>query len=187
MESRDLDDFIPRKTGYHRLGRLKLNRKLIEMAMANTLSNKEASRFLGVAYHTYKKYASKFVDEETGQTLFEKHYNEYGSNRYIPNYKHRNSPVKVEDVLSGENKTYSRKKLIQRLISESYLEGCCSACGFDEKRVDTGEVPLILEFKDENWNNLNLSNLYLLCHNCHQLYLPELRTSTEFKKHGLLE
>ena len=45
----------------------------IELAMQNTKSNKEAARFLGVSYNTYKKYAKMYKDDDTQKSLFEKH------------------------------------------------------------------------------------------------------------------
>lgn len=51
--------------------KLDLTEEQIREAMAISNSNKEASEFLHVNYATYKKYASSYIDEETGMTLYE--------------------------------------------------------------------------------------------------------------------
>ena len=45
----------------------------------------------------------------------------------------------------------------------------CMKCGWNEKNPVTGKVPIELEHKDGDSTNNNLSNLELLCPNCHSL------------------
>ena len=39
----------------------------------------------------------------------------------------------------------------------------CSCCGFEEKRVTDGKVPLVLDFIDGNRKNHKYENLRMLC------------------------
>ena len=55
-----------------------LSKEQILAAMDKTLSNRAASRYLNVSYQHYKKWAKIYTDEETGQSLFEKHKNQQG-------------------------------------------------------------------------------------------------------------
>lgn len=45
----------------------------------------------------------------------------------------------------------------------------CMKCGWDEVNPTTGLIPIQLEHKDGNSENHYLSNLELLCPNCHSL------------------
>lgn len=72
--------------------------------------------------------------------------------------------VPTERYLNNEIQITSHK-LRLRLLEEKYFEKKCNCCGLQlwlEK-----EIPLELHHKDGNKNNNNLSNLELLCPNCH--------------------
>jgi len=56
-----------------------------------------------------------------------------------------------------------KKYLIQKFGNK------CMKCGWNEVNPVTGLVPIQLEHKDGNSENHNLSNLELLCPNCHSL------------------
>ena len=43
----------------------------------------------------------------------------------------------------------------------------CNNCGFEEKRLTDGKVPLVLDFKDGNRKNHKYDNLQMLCFNVH--------------------
>ena len=42
----------------------------------------------------------------------------------------------------------------------------CNCCGFEEKRLTDGKVPLVLDFKDGDRKNHKYDNLRMLCFNC---------------------
>lgn len=71
----------------------------------------------------------------------------------------------LEDILNGKYPQYQTFKLKNRLIAEGYKENKCEICGISE----WNEKPLNMELhhKDGNKNNHLLSNLMLLCPNCH--------------------
>ena len=64
---------------------------------------------------------------------------------------------------------YSVHQLKNRLLNNSDkvdFKPCCHNCGYDEKRITDGKVPLILDHIDDNWKNHILKNLRFLCYNC---------------------
>lgn len=130
----------------------------IEEAQRNTNSNASAAKWLGVSYHTYKKYATFYG-------LFDSHLNQSGVGVDKGFSKNpRNTPLR--DILAGKHPNYSMAKLKNRLIARKKLVEQCSCCGFNERRITDGRVPLILTFKDSDTTNFNLANLELLCYNC---------------------
>lgn len=72
----------------------------------------------------------------------------------------------LSDYLSNKH-SISSHKLRKRLISENMFEQKCSSCGLTTW-LDNN-IPLELEHKDGNHKNNELSNLCLLCPNCHAL------------------
>jgi hypothetical protein len=72
----------------------------------------------------------------------------------------------LEDYLSNKQPIQSFK-LKQRLIKEGVFQAVCSSCNLTHwKEFD---IPLELDHIDGNHENNNLSNLRLLCPNCHAL------------------
>ena len=60
------------------MNKIILTKDEVLRAQKHTLSNKAAARYLGISYNVYKRYASVFVDHESGKTLFDKHLNRQG-------------------------------------------------------------------------------------------------------------
>lgn len=139
-------------------------------AMDNTKSNRGAARFLRCSFVHYKKYARTYVNEE-GITLWEVHKNPAGIGipKYLPN-KGKQAPLKelIEGKISVAS--FEPAKIKQRLIFEGYLKEECNRCGFHEERVTDHKIPLILQFKDKNKVNYELTNIELMCYNCSFLY-----------------
>ena len=136
----------------------------VELAISKTQSAKAASRFLGVSYNTFKKYAIMYTNEN-GETLFDVCKNPTGKGiKHIVDYDKKYS---LDDILIGMYPQYPDWRLKDRLIRMGYIEECCHNCGYSEKRLTDNKSPLILEYKDENIGNRKLENLYLLCYNCH--------------------
>lgn len=140
-------------------------------AMENTRSNRGAARFLRCSFVHYKKYARTYVDEASGITLFELHKNQAGVGipKFLPN-KGKKAPLK--DLIAGllPITSFEPAKIKQRLIFEGYLKEECSRCGFHEERITDNKIPLVLQFKDRNKVNYELSNIELMCYNCSFLY-----------------
>ena len=83
----------------------------------------------------------------------------------------------IEEYTSNKVPMQSDKLKI-RLLNEGYLEPKCDICG--QSRWLDGEIPLQLDHKDGHKDNNSLSNLRLLCPNCHAL-TPQYRLKDEFK------
>lgn len=123
-------------------------KRLIKNAIENTQSMHGAARSLGINYKTLRKYAKEF-------------------NLFNPNQSGKGmikSKIKTEDILN--NKLYIRSDALKkRLLKEGYFEYKCIICNITEWM---GE-PIILELDhiDGKNKNNNLTNLRLLCPNCH--------------------
>lgn len=152
-----------------------LLKKEIEDAQSKTKSGAEASRYLGVSYNTYTKYAKLYG-------IHEKHLNQSGIG--IPKFRIHDATYPLKDILDGKHPTYGIKKLKKRLIKAGYFEEKCQLCGFDEKRVTDFKSPLMLTFVDGNSANHKLENMKLLCYNCCFLTVGELNNinSNRFNK-----
>lgn len=157
----------------------------IERAMRMTKSNRAASRYLHVSYIHYKKWAQNFRvndNDPNSPTLFDAHKNQSGKG--IPKcLTNKGKEPALIDVIEGRISidSYTPEKLKNRLIQESYLQECCSKCGFQERRVVDYKVPLILNFKDGNKKNWSLNNLELMCYNHYFLYIGNIFTDKQIQ------
>lgn len=157
---------------------LNLTEREIRYAMANSRSNKEASRFIGCHYDTYKTYAKRYIDEETGKSLYELHKNESGKG--VP--KHNGTSFFKKDIfeiLNGDHPKYNRSVLARRLIDECIFAEECAVCGFNERRITDYKVPLILIWKDGDLSNHKKDNLEFICYNCYFLTYDNVFHKTE--------
>jgi 5-methylcytosine-specific restriction endonuclease McrA len=154
----------------------------IRQAMKYTKSNRAACRYLNVSFPTYKLYASMYLDQETGKTLFELHLNPKGKG--IPKWRaEQGDRTKLQDLLKRgmSLESYSLDKLKTRLLYENLLPSECGKCNFHEARVLDYKIPLILNFKDNNKSNWLLENLEFLCYNCYFLYVGDVFTQKQIK------
>lgn len=76
-----------------------------------------------------------------------------------------NKKIELQDILNGEHPTYQTLKLKNRLLKEKILEDICSICGIDEWQGK--QISLQLDHIDGDNHNHRLSNLRLVCPNCH--------------------
>lgn len=140
-------------------------------AMQNTRSNRGAARFLRCSLVHYKKFARTYIDTETGKSLYEVHKNQNGTG--IPKMlSNRGKEPSLKALIEGQLAidSFEPVKIKQRLIFEGYLKEECYRCHFHEERLVDRKIPLIMNFKDSNKKNYEISNLELLCYNCSFLY-----------------
>tara|TARA_R100001443_G_scaffold6485_1_gene15339 strand:- start:6164 stop:6808 length:645 start_codon:yes stop_codon:yes gene_type:complete len=160
-----------------------ISKEMCLAAMNKTKSVKAAARYLNCSYHHLKRYMKLYTDEETGKTLFELHKNQQGKG--IPKFlsSKGKEPVLL-DIIEGrvDVSSFTPEKIKYRLITEGYLEECCSECGFEERRVTDYKVPLILNFKDKNKKNYNKNNIHFLCYNCYFLYIDNVFTEKDIEQ-----
>lgn len=89
----------------------------------------------------------------------------------------------INDYLSN-NKFITSDRLKKRLINEGFFDPKCQNCNLNEWMGQ--QIPLELHHKDENHSNNNLSNLELLCPNCHSLIHKNINTKIkEDKKNNI--
>jgi len=152
-----------------------LPKERILEAMEHTRSNKAASRYLGVSYYTYKKYAKLYVDKETGMTLHNLHKN-YGGKGVKKFFKKYHKIPDMIDIIEGRYNpaNFDRKYIKLKLLQENYLKNECYSCGFNDRRVLDHKIPLLLHFKNENKHNYRLENMELLCYNCYFLNVGDI-------------
>lgn len=160
---------IKRLNRYKRLvlfKRRKLTRDDILLAMQYSRSNMAAARYLGVHYTTYYKYAKSFMTDDGTMTLFDKHLNPGGKGLIKYHYK-ADKAVNIQEILNGQHPGYNPVNLKNRLIQDGILPEECAKCGYKERRIFDGKIPLILNFLDNDIANFKLANLELLCYNCY--------------------
>jgi len=149
---------MPKKVGANNNSRfIPISKADIEYAQANTKSNMEAARFLGVGYERYRRYAKIY-------NLFDQHLNQKGIGT-SKGYASKPSTVKLKDVFANKHPDYSLIRLKHRMIARNLVVEECALCGFKEKRITDSKTPLILTFKN-GMKDFTQDNLELLCYNC---------------------
>lgn len=160
-----------------------LSKDAILGAMSRTMSNRAAAKFLNVSLIHYRKYASTYVDEATGKTLYELHKNEAGKGipKFLPDKSFTDSSYTVDDLLNGTvtGHSFKAEKIKRVLISSGRLEEVCAKCGFHDHRVLDFKVPLLLSFKDGDKKNFKRENIELLCYNCYFLNVGDVFTDKQ--------
>jgi hypothetical protein len=71
-------------------------------------------------------------------------------------------------ILQGGINGHVPGQFLARVLRDIYGERC-ARCGWAQRHVKTGKVPVEVEHVDGNWENNRLDNLTLLCPNCHAL------------------
>ena len=158
--------YVHFKTAYN------ITEQEIRYAMANSISNSGAARFLGISRQTYSNYAKLYIDEETGKDLWELHKNpaNIGSTSDLKKKNHsKYFAERFEKFITGELPRpmyFDRRDFLKKLLKHAVVPEKCFQCGFDEKRITDDMLPVVLDFKDDDDTNLKLENLQLLCFNC---------------------
>ena len=153
---------------YHGKKSLEITEKEIRYAMGQSNSNLSAAAFLHISIGTWKKYASRCIDEETGKSLYELHKT---TKRHRPTSEYRlkqknQTYLDFLDVLDGKSNAIRGSRIKDKLINYGILENSCKQCGFSEIRID-GKAPILLLHKDGNNENCRLENLEFICYNCY--------------------
>lgn len=163
----------------------------LRYAMSNTSTNAEAARWLHISAETWRKYASMYIDSQSGLSLYELHKQTGLKNKKVlPKARKEKRKVKpwqfapapIDDIFSGKYPNYPTQKLKERLISDSILPDRCNLCGFQERRKFDYVIPLRINFRDGNTKNFQFENLQLLCFNCYFIHVGNLHGSNKAAK-----
>jgi len=116
-------------------------------------SMSEAARKIGIHYNSFTRIAKKlncFVTNQSGKGI-----------KKSANFK----KIDLKEILEGKHPTYQTLKLKNRLFREGYKDKICEIC----KNTEWLDKPIALELDhiDGNSRNHLLSNLRIICPNCH--------------------
>lgn len=131
-----------------------MNREHIIEACKSFPTMAQACSSLGMNFKTFRKYAK-----------------EYGC--YLPNKGgkgtkkglNRQYGFPVQDVIEGKVPQLTSYKVKRKLIKAGILKNQCSECGITE--WNGKKISLELDHIDGNSHNHQLSNLRIVCPNCH--------------------
>jgi len=135
---------------------MKIQPELIIKACEESASMAAAASKFDINFQTFRKYAKElgvWKTNQAGRGITRK--KAAGPNKFA-----------LDDILKGKHPHYSSHKLRLRLISEGLKNDQCEECGIEDWN---GKVlPKHLDHIDGNHYNHELSNLRILCPNCHQ-------------------
>lgn len=162
-EDRPKEVVIPKVP--HRLDTGKGWRPLLESeideAQSKTENATEAAKYLGLTYRTYKKWCDVYNKWKT---------NPWGKGSRKKFWDPNKGKYPLNQILEGKFPNYPIFRLKDLLIRSKIKEPKCEICGFDERRVTDGKLPLLINFIDGNEKNHKLDNLQILCY-CHYFLL----------------
>jgi hypothetical protein len=151
-------------------------------------SNRDGCRYLNVSFPRWKKYAKLYINKDLNksyfQILLDKSNKRKGERVKILRQVHRKKKwdewyVKnIIEKLNNNNldvKIYTQKRLKEFLVDNEILAHRCACCGYSEKNIVSGRVPLLIDHINNDWNDFTIINLQLLCLNCfYQLVGPPM-------------
>ena len=134
---------------------MKYTKEILEEAVKNSLTISDVVRYLGLEVN-----GSRWRHIKSRITLFNIDISHF---KISYNY-FKSRTVDINDYLSNK-KSISTYNLKCKLLKDSIIEYKCSICFIDEWL--NKKITLQLHHIDGNNKNNNLSNLQLLCPNCH--------------------
>jgi hypothetical protein len=135
----------------------------VQEALDKSTSALKAARRLGVCYPTFKKYAKLYGIHETPGWPIKKMLKKDLNRGPIDPHKGK---YPVRDIVKGMYPDFPIHRLKDKLIRSGIKAAQCEQCGFSERRLTDGKIPLLLNFEDGNNKNHKLENMRLLCFNC---------------------
>jgi hypothetical protein len=131
-------------------------KKVLTEKYPNGFNETMVARYMRLNYFTYKKYA--------------KMHNVWSPKPNIKGKRNLLDPERgkhpLSEILEGKHPTYSTFRIKDKLIRSGTKEEKCEKCGWHERSVLNGKVPLFLNFMDDNPQNHRLENMKLYCSNC---------------------
>ena len=160
LEKEFADQIYPSRGG-RKVKRRPLTESEVKESLEKSPSAIKAARRLGVSYQTFKKYTKMYgVHKTPGWPITKK----------TALVRGPIDPTKgkfpIQDVLDGKYPEFPVHRLKDKLIRSGIKKCECEQCGFHERRLTDGKMPLLLNFEDGNNKNHKLENIRLLCYNC---------------------
>ena len=128
--------------------------QIIDVAL-NSQSASSAAAKLGIKYETFRVHAKRLNVFNTNQS---------GKGTKKPKDEGFGK-MSLSDIFEGKHPQYQSNKLRKRLFSEKIKDERCELCGLTEWLGK--KLSLEVDHKDGNRYNHSLSNLQILCPNCH--------------------
>jgi 5-methylcytosine-specific restriction endonuclease McrA len=135
--------------------KIKVTDEEIIITSKQSNSATHAASILGIKYETYKVHAKRlncFITNQSGKGTTKKKIDGQGK-------------IPLREILDGKHPQYQANKLRKRLFEENLKDEKCEVCGIEEwlgKRI-----ALELDHIDGNRYNHSLTNLRIICPNCH--------------------
>lgn len=116
-------------------------------------SGGEAAKRMGVTYKTYWKYCKhhKIPTSLTG-------------GRWVMGTEKGKYPL--SQILQNKFPDFPINRLKDRLIRSGMKLPACELCGYKERRITDGKIPLLINFEDGNHRNHAIENMKIYCYNC---------------------
>lgn len=160
LEKEFADQIYPSRGG-RKVKRRPLTASEVIEALEKSPSAIYAAKRLGVSYQTFKKYSKMYgVHKTPGWPITKKTVLARGP--INPN----KGKYPIQDVLDGKYPDFPIHRLKDKLIRSGIKKCECEQCGYHERRLTDGKMPLLLNFEDGNKKNHKLENVRLLCYNC---------------------
>lgn len=159
-----LDKTIGEKLFKSKNGRKIPTKEDILEAQSVCKSALQTARRLGISYPSYKKYATQYGVFKTPmwpipkQPRIKKEHRG-GINPYTGTYP-------INEILAGKHPEFPTHRLKDKLIRSGIKKAECENCGYKERRLTDGKLPLLLNYEDGNNENHKIENLKILCYNC---------------------
>ncbi len=144
------------------------DKKVIEVSQSARFAG-QAAELLGIHYTTYRRHAKRL-----GVFGFNVHWRK-GKRGYNRKY----TETEISSYLDGTKRVFLPRFVKQYLFDKGLKKNVCEKCGI----ASWNEQPLTCEFHhiDGDRHNNQLSNLQLLCPNCHS-QTPNFRIKKVWKK-----
>lgn len=76
--------------------------------------------------------------------------------------------MRVRLIETGQYPPGLHSRILKKYLIWKFGEKC-SRCGWAERNLASGKIPIEVEHVDGDWQNNRVSNITLLCPNCHSL------------------
>jgi hypothetical protein len=134
---------------------MKVDKQIILDACSSSSTMAEAASKTMLHYNTFIRYAKKLGVYSPNQ----------GGKGNTKPKREGSGKIPLDEILAGYYPQYQTFKLKNRLVSVGLKKNTCEECGISE--WNNQKIECELDHIDGNSRNHELSNLRILCPNCH--------------------